>query len=475
MVTMTPQFTKTDVSSFGVEVADYSFVQADNKSGNACNFTKEAIENVNKPNNVPPQPRRHNRTTTVARKPKVYQYTFQKARTDKRVSLNVSPLGSTESFAKRVEYVLGSQRKTLKRGQTVYGFLYSCLSKSCGLIFPYTPQISISHAVNYDSTDITHSNLKIHHYKNTPPPSYQIEATFTADTRENALHMLSALWFLRAVTKCDFGEQANQDPKNVPGMPPPILYLNGYNQIMDNIPVIVKSFNYSLPKDKDYVPLGINLDTSSLAYNDRKLYSSTNGTFYDNYDGSATGSEGTIYLNGIANAIQNLQNEATTMTSNRYNRYFFNNWLPTEMVFTINLEVQPNLLKYKKQFNLDNYKVGVYNLDAYKGGVSVYIPTKTEVVDCTNQEINQVLQLQIERWVDSGETLYQGGGSIRGQELYGNNYIDNDLSEVTGTFWYKIKDKVTLTAEETQKVISGISTLSGEKQMYKFDKSGFTW
>ena len=61
--------------------------------------------------------------------------------------------------------------------------------------------------------------------------------------------MLSALWFLRACTKCDFGEYADKDT-NIPGMPPPILYLNGYNQIMDNIPVLIERVDFTLPEDK---------------------------------------------------------------------------------------------------------------------------------------------------------------------------------------------------------------------------------
>lgn len=502
MVTKTPIFNNNvNISNIvNTQVVESKYVEVPNK---ICDVTNESLVVPPKSSKKIPsiQPRKPRQTKRTVKKPSVYQYKFQKARTDKRVSLNVSPLGSTESFAKRVQYVLGSQRKTLKKGQTVYGFLYSCLSKSCGLIFPYTPQISVSHPVNYDSTDITHSNLRMHHYKNTPPPSYQIEATFTADTRENALHMLSALWFLRAVTKCDFGEQANQDKNTVAGMPPPILYLNGYNQIMDNIPVIVKSFNYALPKDKDYVSLGVNLDTSALAYNDRKVYSSVDGAFYDNYDGSATGSDGMMYLNGLANSIKNLQSEATSLTSNRYNSYYFNNWLPTEMVFSIQLEVQPNLLKYKKQFNLDNYKVGVYNLDSFKGGTSVYIPTKNEVVDCTNQPMSQALELTVENMynqtvIESKENTWwdktKGVGQFaigfldsvtslgQGGLLNGNDLMSEGLKNMDDTSYqtvqkvYKETQTIKLSDEETKKVESGIS-IQPTKQSYKFDKSGFTW
>ena len=456
----------------------------ENSNGNSSNNKNKNKNNKNNFSNY-----------SAKKQKKSYQYKFQKTRTDKRVSLNVSPLGSTESFAQRVQYVLGLRKTALPSGQTVYGFLYSCLSKSCGLIFPYTPNISISHSVNYDSTDITHSNLRLLHYKNTPPPTYQLEATFTADTRENALHMLSALWFLRAVTKCDFGERGNvANSNNVAGMPPPILYLNGYNQIMDNIPVVVKSFSYSLPKDKDYVSLGINLDSSAMAYSDRKLYSDVNGNFFDNYDGNASGSEGMKYLNGIANSIKELQSEATSMVSNRYNAWYFNNWLPTEMVFSIQLEVQPNMLKNKKQFDLNYYKMGIYNIDLYKGNTKINIPTTTgQTVDCTNQIVQDGLKFIIEQkaneynyMVEQGwdeKTLKNTVQSDRWQNAvkesgiaeFGNNYLRTEVDLKSGYAYDVVKKEIHISQDIVDKVNSGIEAQSLTNKQYKFDKSGFTW
>lgn len=415
-------------------------------SSNACDLPKD-----NKPLYTGKSSTTTKKTTSVKPKKTTYQHQFQKARTDKRVSLNVAPLQfdrsgnfnpSKEPFAQRIAYVLGSRTKTLPKGQTVYGFLNSCLSKSCGLIFPYTPTVSIGHQVNYDRTDVTHSNVSISHYKNTPPPTYSIDAVFTADTRENALHMLSAIWFLRAVTKCNFGEQANEDG-NIAGMPPPVLYLNGYNQIMDNIPVIVKSFSYSLPNDKDYVALGINLDSSAMIYNNTNQPEENN-------------SNALTYLNGIANAVKNLQNDATTISSNRYNNYYFNNWLPTEMTFRIELEMQPNLLKYKKQFNLNDYKMGIYNLDSYKGGSKVYIPTSNGIQDCTNTQPEEALKVMVNTVKETVKSAVKNGIS------YGETSYDIVQSE-------KI-----ISGKDLEKLESGMN-LSSKQTTYKFDRSGFTW
>ena len=458
--------------------------------------TADAVKKENNPSSksIPNRPR------TVSNE---VSYKFQNARTDKRVSLNCTPLvrnTNTQDYIQRLNYVLGEGRYTLNKGQTIYGFLNSALCKSCGLIFPYTPDIDIQHSVNYDRTEITHSNLAYSHYKNTPPPTINVSATFTADTRENALHMLSAIWFLRAVTKCDFGERAYVDKNRnaIPGMPPPILYLNGYNSIMDNIPVVVTGFSYKLPKDKHYVPLGINLDSPTQAFNDRRLYSDVNGGFNDNFDGNATGAEGMKYLNGIANSIKALQSESTEFENNRYNNYYFHNWLPTEMQFSISLQIQPNLLKYKKKFNLNWYKMGLFNLDDYKGGMtSVYLPTDNGIKDVSGCEPGEDILIEvdrIERQVYNGKTnedlglriLNRNGlrESSAAKDRY--NFVKNNLSSdekivdmsVDGRNWELTTKKLVHDYYKKSDVDDAVTKqlgLNSSGRSYVFDKSGWTW
>lgn len=77
------------------------------------------------------------KTVPVPTKKPQASYKFQSARTDKRVSLNCAPLTkntNTTEYIKRLRYVLGEGKKTLKTGQTVWGFLNATLSKSCGLL-----------------------------------------------------------------------------------------------------------------------------------------------------------------------------------------------------------------------------------------------------------------------------------------------------------------------------------------------------
>lgn len=396
---------------------------------------------------------------------KPYSYkTQQVKKIDRRVSLNVAPVTfdasynpKESSFAKRVAYVLGDETTNLN-GTDVYGFLHSCLSQSCGLIFPYTPNITISHQVNYDKTDITHSNLSLNHYKNTPPPTYTVDAVFTADSRENALHMLSAIWFLRAVTKCDFGEHST-----TAGTPPPVLYLNGYNQMMDNIPVVVKSFSYSLPKDKDYVPLGINLDSGNFIYNDREVYSDSNGKIYEGKD-KPSESGGMQYINGLATALDNMKSGKTTLPSNRYNSFYFNTWLPMEMSFNISLEVQPNLLKHKKVFDLNTYKMGIYNLGEYKDGEKLFVPHGNKITNVT---------------FDVQYLMNKGALDVKLQD--GTKATNDEIKQALSELGYNDVSLSKIGEQNvSQMIINKKYSIDESKfgitpKSYKFDKSGFTW
>lgn len=235
-----------------------------------------------------------------------------------RVSLNIAPINryntssyvTSSEYSKRLSYILGDSQ-----------FLRTLFGNTNGLIFPYTPQISMQHNVNYEEVEILHSNLTYQYYKNTPPPGISINADFTADTPENALYMLGTIWFLRAMTKSDFGKKANRgENKNYAGMPPPVLYLNGYGKMYDNIPVIIKFFDTSFQKDRHYV--NVKVDENG----DWKV------NYLNNFD--------TVVYNDMKNII-------------------YDEWLPTEMTINITLAVQPNLKKVKDQFDLDSYKKGI--------------------------------------------------------------------------------------------------------------------
>lgn len=212
---------------------------------------------------------------------------YQSEYTYNRVSLNIMPLTyKTNSYVNRdvatnrIEYILGTEAT---------GILRSKFEKTNGIIFPYTPDINMSYNVEYENSSILHSNLAINMYKNTPPSTVELIADFTADNEENAEYMYAVIIFLRALSKTDFGLKAKE--RGFPGMPPPVLYLNGWGNLCSNIPVVISNFGTKFDKDSQYV-------------------------YVEKYDV----------------------------------------WLPIKMTFNITLPIQPNLEKYKNQFDLNAYK-----------------------------------------------------------------------------------------------------------------------
>jgi hypothetical protein len=124
------------------------------------------------------------------------------------------------------------------------------LAATNGVIFPYTPNISVSYSAQYDPSDITHSNYKTFQYKNSSVDSITISCDFTAQDTFEANYLLAVIHFFRSVTKMFYGQDEN--PKN--GTPPPLCYLTGLGAFQfDRHPLAITAFNYSLPTDVDYI------------------------------------------------------------------------------------------------------------------------------------------------------------------------------------------------------------------------------
>ena len=117
-----------------------------------------------------------------------------------------------------------------------------------GVVFPYTPLITTSYNANYNQYDLTHSNYRGYFYQNSNVGEIQIQATFTAQDTYEANYLLAVIHFFRSVTKMFYGQDAER------GAPPPLVFLQGMGQYQFNLhPCVVKSFNYNLPADVDYI------------------------------------------------------------------------------------------------------------------------------------------------------------------------------------------------------------------------------
>jgi len=124
------------------------------------------------------------------------------------------------------------------------------LNATNGVIFPYTPAISVVYAAQYDPFDLTHSNYKSYNYKSSSVDQISITCEFTAQDTFEANYLLAVIHFFRSVTKMFYG----QDEKPDLGTPPPLCYLSGLGAFQfDKHPLAITSFNYSLPTDVDYI------------------------------------------------------------------------------------------------------------------------------------------------------------------------------------------------------------------------------
>lgn len=153
-----------------------------------------------------------------------------------------------------------SQKAKLQSFAINYGGMLAPLSSTKGIVFPYTPTIQLSHSANYGTYDITHSVYQQNYFINTPNPTINITATFTAQTKADAEYAAAAIHFCKVATKPEFGTGSRN-----PGVPPHVLRLSAYGSLhAANATVILRSFNYTLPEDVDYVSVNLGGSKQSI-------------------------------------------------------------------------------------------------------------------------------------------------------------------------------------------------------------------
>ena len=122
------------------------------------------------------------------------------------------------------------------------------LTDAGGLIFPYTPTISITSTATYNEVPVTHQNYQFQAYQNSRVSDIQITGEFNVEDAVQAKYWIAVVHFLRSVTKMFTGDTAFQ------GNPPPILNFSADgDHVFRNVPVVVKSFSMTLPKDVQYI------------------------------------------------------------------------------------------------------------------------------------------------------------------------------------------------------------------------------
>jgi len=136
--------------------------------------------------------------------------------------------------------------------------VFAPLKSAGGLVFPYTPTITINSAAKYSPIETVHTNYMFQSFKNSDPGEISITAPMNVEDATQGAYWLASVHYLRSLTKMFTGND------QLAGNPPPIILLNGYgNYVFENVPVIVTKFSCILPNDCDYITVQGNDFSSS--------------------------------------------------------------------------------------------------------------------------------------------------------------------------------------------------------------------
>lgn len=148
-----------------------------------------------------------------------------------------------------------------KQKDTVYGpktgnvgedNILRILHETNGVLFPYTPSISVTQDVDYKTVDLVHSNYDINTYTRTPSVQLNVNAKFTVQNQYEGQYAIAVLHFFRTVSKMYFGK--DDSINKLAGLPPPVLLFSGYGAYMFNeLRVIVKAHSYTFDESVDMV------------------------------------------------------------------------------------------------------------------------------------------------------------------------------------------------------------------------------
>lgn len=108
-----------------------------------------------------------------------------------------------------------------------------------GLVFPYTPTVDESVAINYEkSGDLTHTNEQFHVFKNRGNREITLgNCLFTADNEENARYALAAIHFFRSYSMMDYG-------RGKTARPPSPMWFHGFGPMgFQQLPVLLTGWS----------------------------------------------------------------------------------------------------------------------------------------------------------------------------------------------------------------------------------------
>jgi len=123
------------------------------------------------------------------------------------------------------------------------------LRQTNGIIFPFTPVITMTNSIEYSAYDLTHTNYQVNSFNKSRPGNIQVTANFSNQTRLETTYTVGVIHFLRVATKMHFGVGDNDA-----GTPPPVMTFSAYGNVnFTRVPVLIGGFTINYPDDVDYV------------------------------------------------------------------------------------------------------------------------------------------------------------------------------------------------------------------------------
>jgi hypothetical protein len=163
-------------------------------------------------------------------------------------------LGADSDWRVRISLAPASS-SYFKYGDSIF---MSPLQETNGVIFPYTPQIAISHNAKYGVESLTHSNYPIVYYQSSEVGAITINGEFSVQNMAEGRYLMAAIHFFRSCTKMFFGGDS------IAGTPPPLVFLNGYGApYLPNVPCVITQFSHTMPADVDYVNVPMTRSTTT--------------------------------------------------------------------------------------------------------------------------------------------------------------------------------------------------------------------
>ena len=136
------------------------------------------------------------------------------------------------------------------------------LNATNGVLFPYTPTISVNYTASYNPTELVHSNYKVFQYSSSSIDSITLSCDFTAQSTYEADYLLAVIHFFRSATKMFYGQDEN--PRR--GTPPPLCYIYGMGSYQfAGQPLAISQFSYNLPNNVDYIKTSSTSTTASVS------------------------------------------------------------------------------------------------------------------------------------------------------------------------------------------------------------------